>query len=594
MPKLRKKVRRKGTLTADGITEISGDKMEQLAIAKPKKKVRKRIARVVEAIQQPHSKEEALTESLASNGVSGGVADQENGCCLKRRIKRANVSAKHRHDAKRIALDSLAGDAASYRNSHDIVVNDGCPVPLETFEAAEPHLGAALVAALRSQGYVAPTPIQAQAWPIAFQGHDVVGIAKTGSGKTCAYLLPALARIRELGATPEVVSNTQSKFIRKRGAARPRVLVITPTRELAQQVYGEAKKFSMVVAARVVVLYGGVSIDPQIRNLNSGADVIIATPGRLHECIAGDPSQNVKPSVALDAVSFLVLDEADKMLDMGFLQDIRRLVKKCPNSGSIDDARAGHARQTLFFTATWPEDVHQAASLFTGSSSVQLRIGQGTEISRPTANADVFQIVRVIDEDSKFDELKDIILNTMQPGDTAIVFANRKKTCDFLEQELSWDPRSVKMPICAWCKTIHGDREQWEREETLQEFRTMTAAGKYKQKGVLVATDVAARGLDIPGVALVVIYDFADSNGRDTGVQAYVHRIGRVGRAGKQGMAITFFTPRDKGAHELVALLRQAEQEVPPELASKGKGKGKGKFKGKGKGKSMFKGKGRR
>jgi len=466
------------------------------------------------------------------------------------------------------------------------------------------------VNALREQGYSAPTPIQAQAWPLALRGDDIVAVAKTGSGKTCGFLIPALVRIAENGPTPCIEQKGGGKDTR--GPACPSALVIAPTRELVQQIAQEAEKFAPAVDARVLAVYGGVSKGEQVRDLKSGVDILIATPGRLHDFLKGDAAWDLPPSVLLDKVTYLVLDEADKMLDMGFEPDVRLIVKKCPDTGSSLTALAGQSRQTLFFTATWPKNVQRTAAQFTSKSAIQIRIGQGTGGNQLTANEGVTQKVLVIKESEKLEKLRQVISETLKPGQTAIVFAMRKQTCDLLEKELNWDPMSPLPPICGWCKALHGDKEQWEREATLDAFRSMTTSQKNTKKGVLVATDVAARGLDIPGVALIVVYDFGDSRaGEDSGVESYVHRIGRTSRGGnKEGKAITFFTEGDTGAASFVKLLREAKQEVPEALVelakrsvpgsgkgfkkkAKGKGKGKGEGKGKGKGKGKDKGKGK-
>jgi len=272
---------------------------------------------------------------------------------------------------------------------------------------------------------------------------------------------------------------------------------------------------------------------------------------------------------------------------MGFEPDIRRIAKACRQTGRRGEgfgaggAQAGARRQTLFFTATWPAAVQRAAAAFTSKSAVQIRIGQGSDGKQVTANSSVTQTVLVIPEEEKLSRLKQILEKELRPGETAIVFATRKTTCDQLEEMLKsatvssnsgvrdpahpWVKTMGPVPLCAWVRAIHGDREQWEREQNLNAFRSMTTKPQAHRKAVLVATDVASRGLDIPGVALVVVFDFGGEADRP-GVDSYVHRIGRTGRAGRTGKSFTFFTPEDAGAGAFVQLLRNAQQEVPAEL----------------------------
>mmetsp|Transcript_73885 Transcript_73885/g.163288 ORF Transcript_73885/g.163288 Transcript_73885/m.163288 type:complete len:313 (+) Transcript_73885:3-941(+) len=306
------------------------------------------------------------------------------------------------------------------------------------------------------------------------------------------------------------------------------------------------------------------------------------------------------------------------MLDMGFEPDIRKIVESCPQSGKAEEAggasgpKAGTKRQTLFFTATWPRAVQKTAEEFTARDTVQVRIGQGTDGDTLTANKNVAQAVYVIEEREKSAQLKALLAKELKPGETGIVFASMKHMCD----TITWDIQRAGLGI--WCKTIHSGKEQWDRDEALAEFRALTAGRADGKRGILVATDVASRGLDIPGVALVVVYDFGRAlhSGANGGVESYVHRIGRTGRAGKRGRAYTFFTREDQGSLELVELLRGAGQEVPSALVAlseeeandrwikdskkayyrggKGKGgKGKGKGKGKGGGKGGKSGGGR-
>lgn len=475
---------------------------------------------------------------------------------LKKRKAATQASDAVNLPKKRQSLDdaALLGTEA-YRKLHQIIVTGSCPAPLESFGAAEAGLGKVLTACLRQQGYTSPTAIQAQAWPILLRGQDLVGVAKTGSGKTCGFLLPALARL-DLGKV--VVPD-------KGQPALPRVLVLAPTRELAQQIAGEAAKFATVVGARVVALYGGVGKIEQLRELELGASIVVATPGRILDFSKGQPERHLPPTVSMRMVTYLVLDEADRMLDMGFEPAIRQIVAGCPSSNRRDDVSGELTRQTLFFTATWPKQVQRTAASFTSPNAVQVRIGQGDNGNKLSANTNVTQVVRVIDERQKLTHLKEILEKELASGESCFVFAKTRITCDYLEKKL-WDEKE-ELSAGMWCRAIHSHREQWERDASLATFRAITTGKDNGRRGILVATDVAARGLDIPGVALVVVYDFGGGGlGEDSGVESYVHRIGRTGRAERKGKAFTFFTEHDQGARKLVALLDDAKQRVPYEL----------------------------
>eukprot|EP00747_Dinoflagellata_sp_TGD_P100927 gnl/TRDRNA2_/TRDRNA2_168189_c3_seq2.p1 gnl/TRDRNA2_/TRDRNA2_168189_c3~~gnl/TRDRNA2_/TRDRNA2_168189_c3_seq2.p1 ORF type:complete len:299 (+),score=71.82 gnl/TRDRNA2_/TRDRNA2_168189_c3_seq2:80-898(+) len=250
---------------------------------------------------------------------------------------------------------------------------------------------------------------------------------------------------------------------------------------------------------------------------------------------------------------------------MGFEPDIRKIIGECPKTGEPKEGGgasgplAGSMRQTLFFTATWPKAVKEIAASLTSKAALQVRIGQGAGGDRLTANSSVTQEVIVCDPKEKLAKVKELLAKELGANETGIVFSATKGGCDMLEREL---PKAGDGKM--WCKAIHGDKEQWQREETLEQFRRLLVKG---ERGILVATDVASRGLDIPGVALVLVFDFGRGKaGMNSGVESYVHRIGRTGRAGKTGRAFTYFTSEDTGAPELVKLLRDAKQKVPPAL----------------------------
>jgi len=473
---------------------------------------------------------------------------------------------KRKIDADGSSIATKVLGTAAYRKAHQIVADSTCPEPMETFDAAAPALGAPLTKALLAQKYLAPTPIQAQGWPIALQGRDMVSVAKTGSGKTCGFLLPALARIAERGAKPR-----RSGFCRD--PANPEVLVLAPTRELAQQIAVEADKFARAAGARVVVLYGGAPKGDQVRELKAGADIVIATPGRLLDLGVGATERGYTPAITLANVSYLVLDEADRMLDMGFEPDIRKICENCKPSGKPEEGfgasgpLAGTKRQTLFFTATWPKAVQRTARSLTSNDAVQISIGQGEGGGELSANPMVKQTVLMLSWHEKQAKLHEIIKAELGPGQTCLCFCAQKNVCDTIQMDIK---RNQDYGFKPWCRVIHSGRDQWEREEALSQFRAKTT-GKGDERAILVATDVAARGLDIPGVAMVIVFDFGKSKHNDgTSVESYVHRIGRTGRAGKTGKAWAFFTDSDSGAPQLVEVLEGSGQVVPPALKALG------------------------
>ena len=308
---------------------------------------------------------------------------------------------------------------------------------------------------------------------------DLVAIAETGSGKTCAYLLPVMARIAKWGPKQVVMQGAGKD---DRPPAQPHALVMAPTRELVQQICMEAQKFSDGSSVRAMGIYGGVPKGEQVSGLKSGVDLLVATPGRLRDFMTGDPKKGAAPVVIVEAVTYVVLDEADRMLDMGFEPEIRWIVAQCPAGGDCQDVLAGNARQTLFFTATWPKDVRKSASHLT-RSAVQIQVGQG--VGRLATNTKIKQMVRLVCEEDKLLELKRVLASQLQPGETALVFAGRKGTCDALQQEpqgcscqvpaqssgfgrcwqeLTWDPLKPDAPVCAWCRALHGDKDRPERE----------------------------------------------------------------------------------------------------------------------------------
>ncbi|XP_063633527.1 putative ATP-dependent RNA helicase Pl10 isoform X1 [Cydia splendana] len=376
--------------------------------------------------------------------------------------------------------------------------------------------------------YDKPTPVQKYAIPIVLGHRDVMACAQTGSGKTAAFLVPILNQIYEAGPVKHMGPYNRRKQY-------PLGLVLAPTRELATQIFDEARKFAYRSRVRPCVVYGGSPIHEQFRELERGCHLLVATPGRLVDMLA-------RGRVALDHCRHLVLDEADRMLDMGFEPQIRKIVEchTMPKTGE---------RQTLMFSATFPKQIQVLAQDFL-SNYVFLAVGRVGSTSE-----NITQKVVWVEESQKRSFLLDLLnasnlLKRSRPEEDqlTLVFVETKKGADQLEEYLDSDGYPVT--------SIHGDRTQREREEALRRFRT-------GQTPILVATAVAARGLDIPHVRHVINFDLPSD------VEEYVHRIGRTGRMGNLGVATSFFNDSNRGlARDLVELLVEAKQDVPNWLTS--------------------------
>ncbi|KAL5604510.1 uncharacterized protein BROUX77_004696 [Berkeleyomyces rouxiae] len=466
------------------------------------------------------------------------------------------------------------------------VIGTDIPKPVESFdEAGFPRY---VIDEVKAQGFPAPTAIQSQGWPMALSGRDVVGIAETGSGKTLSYCLPAIVHI-----------NAQPLLAQGDG---PIVLVLAPTRELAVQIQQEISKFGRSSHIRNTCVYGGVPKGPQIRDLNRGVEVCIATPGRLIDMLEAGKTN-------LRRVTYLVLDEADRMLDMGFEPQIRKII------GQIRPDR-----QTLMWSATWPKEVRALATDFL-SDFIQVNIGS-LELA---ANHRITQIVEVVTESEKRDRMIKHLEKIMDDkSNKCLIFVGTKRVADDITSFLRHD---------GWpALSIHGDKQQNERDWVLDQFKT----GK---SPIMVATDVASRGIagpdcstscshlrvkllsapvlrcyamtllpqlftlprphlnmvsqpikfvlngsitehvkDVRNITHVLNYDYSNN------LEDYIHRIGRTGRAGAMGTAITFFTNENsKQARDLVNVLKEANQQIDPRLAEMtryGGGGGGGRFGG--------------
>ena len=356
---------------------------------------------------------------------------------------------------------------------------------METKTFAELGLSQKVQAAITAAGYDSPTPIQSAAIPVAVTGRDVLGIAQTGTGKTASFVLPMITRL-ETG---------------RARARMPRSLILAPTRELAAQVAQSFEKYGVNHKLDVALLIGGVSMDDQVKKLDRGVDVLIATPGRLLDHFG-------RGRLMLMGVEILVIDEADRMLDMGFIPDIEKICKLLPPR-----------RQTLFFSATMPPEITRLVNQF-------LRDPERVEVARPATTAKTitqsFRFLTDGEDWAKREMLRDLI--RADNVRNAIIFCNRKRDVAILLKSL------LKHGFNAGA--LHGDMDQKSRMETLDKFRSGEIT-------LLAASDVAARGLDIPDVSHVFNYDLPWQS------DDYVHRIGRTGRAGKEGIAQSIVTPEE-------------------------------------------------
>ncbi|XP_051568029.1 probable ATP-dependent RNA helicase DDX5 isoform X1 [Myxocyprinus asiaticus] len=403
-------------------------------------------------------------------------------------------------------------EVEQYRRGKEVTVK-GRDFPKPIIKFNEANFPNYVIDVISKQSWSEPTPIQAQGWPLALSGKDMVGIAQTGSGKTLAYLLPAIVHI-----------NHQPFLEHGDG---PICLVLAPTRELAQQVQQVAAEYGRASRLKSTCIYGGAPKGPQIRDLERGTvgvEICIATPGRLIDLLEAGKTN-------LRRCTYLVLDEADRMLDMGFEPQIRKIV---------DQIRPD--RQTLMWSATWPKEVRQLAEDFL-KDYCQINIG-ALQLS---ANHNILQIVDVCNDGEKDDKLLRLLEEIMSEKENkTIIFVETKRRCDELTRRMRRD---------GWpAMGIHGDKSQQERDWVLNEF-------KYGKACILIATDVASRGLDVEDVKFVINYDYPNSS------EDYIHRIGRTARSQKTGTAYTFFTPNNmKQANDLISVLREANQAINPKL----------------------------
>ncbi|MDO6737353.1 DEAD/DEAH box helicase [Wenyingzhuangia sp. 2_MG-2023] len=377
------------------------------------------------------------------------------------------------------------------------------------------HLDAKILKAVAEQNYTTPTPIQEKTIPLVVDGIDVIGCAQTGTGKTAAFALPILNRL-----IPQQNALKGNKKIK--------ALIVSPTRELAIQIEENFKTYSTYTNLRTTSIYGGMAMDPQIDILTKGVDVLVATPGRLLDLHKRD-------LINLDFIQVLVLDEADMMLDMGFIDDVKKIAKLCPSQ-----------RQTLLFSATMPPKIESLANeLLNEPERVSVSV-----IS--SAAKTISQELYLVPKPKKIELCLHLLRNDLRGN--IIIFRRTKFGVDKLEETLLKNKYKVD--------TIHGDKTQAARTKALNKF-------KNNDVNILIATDVAARGIDIPNLDIVINFDLPNIP------EGYVHRIGRTGRAGKEGRALSFCSadekPYLKDIQQLIGKLIPVEENHPYPLDPKAK-----------------------
>jgi ATP-dependent RNA helicase DDX46/PRP5 len=387
------------------------------------------------------------------------------------------------------------------------------PVPVTKWSQC--GLNSTILDVITSLGYEKPTPIQSQAIPAVMSGRDVIGVAQTGSGKTIAFLLPMFRHILN-----------QRPLEKMEG---PMALILSPTRELATQIFKDCKPFLKVLGLRATCVYGGPPIKEQIAQLKTGAEIVVCTPGRMIDLLAANGGRVLN----LQRVTYIVLDEADRQFDMGFEPQVMKI---------ISNVRPD--RQTVLFSATFPKQMEALARKIL-KRPIEITVGNKSVVA-----PEIEQFVEVIKEEDKFSHLLKLLGDLYSEEDAkehrALVFVDRQEGADFLFDRL------LKRGYVSF--SLHGGKDQIDRDQVIKDFKE----GSFP---ILVATSIAARGLDVKQLKLVINYDCPNH------MEDYVHRVGRTGRAGQHGIAVTFITPQQgKYAHDIVKALNLSGATVPPEL----------------------------
>ncbi|CAH2267813.1 jg5750 [Pararge aegeria aegeria] len=440
-----------------------------------------------------------------------------------------------RHWSEKEHDEMTERDWRIFREDYNITIKGGkIPNPTRSWKEANFHND--IMEIINKVGYKTPTPIQRQAIPIGLQNRDIIGVAETGSGKTLAFLIPLLTWIQSLPKSERMEDADQG----------PYAIILAPTRELAQQIEEETNKFGIPLGITSVVVVGGLSREDQGFKLRLGCEIVIATPGRLIDVLENR-------YLVLNRCTYVVLDEADRMIDMGFEPDVQKILEYMPVSNIKPDTDAAEDasvllanyntkkkyRQTVMFTATMPPAVERLARSYLRRPAI-VYIGS---VGKPVDRTE--QVVYLIGENEKRKRLTEILQRNVEPP--IIIFVNQKKGADVLAKGLE----KLGFNAC----TLHGGKGQEQRDFAL-------ASLKNGSKDILVATDVAGRGIDIKDVSMVINYDMAKS------IEDYTHRIGRTGRAGKTGKAVSFVTKEDSAIYYDLkqVLLASSVSTCPPEL----------------------------
>ncbi|KAK6627595.1 DEAD (Asp-Glu-Ala-Asp) box polypeptide 23 [Polyplax serrata] len=461
--------------------------------------------------------------------------EQEKVRLKKLRKKEEKQKWDDRHWSEKALDEMTERDWRIFREDYNITIKGGkIPDPIRNWKEAK--IPQEILDIIEKVGYTEATPIQRQAIPIGLQNRDIIGVAETGSGKTLAFLIPLIMWIQSLPKIQRMEDADQG----------PYAIILAPTRELAQQIEEETNKFGNPLGIRTVVVVGGLSREEQGFRLRLGCEIVIATPGRLIDVLENR-------YLVLNQCTYIVLDEADRMIDMGFEPDVQKILEYMPVTNLKPDTEEAEDdkfllanynskkkyRQTVMFTATMPPAVERLARTYLRRPAVVYIGSVGKPVER------VEQIVHIVSEQDKRRKLCELLARGVEPP--VIIFVNQKKGADVLARGLE----KLGYNAC----TLHGGKGQEQREYALSSLKNGT-------KDILVATDVAGRGIDIKDVSMVINYDMAKT------IEDYTHRIGRTGRAGKHGIAVSFCTKDDSGLfYDLKQLILSSPiSTCPPEL----------------------------
>jgi ATP-dependent RNA helicase DDX23/PRP28 len=470
-----------------------------------------------------------IIETIIERDPESGRQRAEQIMELERQRNKAPHAQLDKHWSEKRLEHMRERDWRIFKEDFDIATKGGSiPNPMRNWP--ESGLPDNILRIVDQVGYTEPSPIQRASIPIALQSRDLIGVAQTGSGKTAAFILPLLVYISRLPRLNVMNRNDG-----------PYALVLAPTRELAQQIEVEARKFASPLGFNTAVLVGGHAIEEQAFQLRDGAEIIIATPGRLLDCIE-------RRVLVLSQCCYVIMDEADRMIDMGFEEPVQKILdalpvnNEKPDTEEAEDSRlmsTHNYRQTMMFTATMPTAVERIARKYLRRPAIVTIGKQGEAVDTVEQRAEF-----VSGEDKRKKRLQEI-LNSGEFQPPMIVFVNIKRNCDAVARDIKHMGFSSV--------TLHGSKTQEQREAALQSLRD----GRTQ---VLVATDLAGRGIDVPDVSLVVNFNMANN------IEAYTHRIGRTGRAGKTGVAITFWDNGDADVlYDLKQMLANSERSKVPE-----------------------------